>query len=359
MDWVYARYPGWFSDIPSLIRRAKENATPRGKAWGMAPLDPPPAAVCLHAGVMLLARRQTAAAAILFERALAAAPDDPTAALYAGLASALSGRKAQASERLSAALRRAGDEKDREFLSQDANVIAELFGLSPIAEAAPDSEAAGALAEAQTLVRQNRPEAARASLEKAQGLRARQETLLNIAKLWLSMKDYRRSSEVIERLMRENPRDPEYPMAAAEAALGAGRRDSALRSLALARGLSPSDDQQRRLSFLYQQAGDFGHALEILRALAQRRPADAGVLKDKGICEYQDGLLDAAAESLKAAISLDPGLLEAYLSLGTLYSGQGRRDQALAVYDQALARTPRPDQAAVRPLIVQSRADLR
>lgn len=51
---------------------------------------------------------------------------------------------------------------------------------------------------------------------------------------------------------------------------------------------------------------------------------------------YRQGKLDDAICELKEAISQEPGLLKAYITLGAIYEGQKRDDKAIDVYRRAL-----------------------
>lgn len=78
-------------------------------------------------------------------------------------------------------------------------------------------------------------------------------------------------------------------------------------------------------------------AVQIYTELTDHDPKNAVLWKNRGVCEYRAGLAEEAILSLKRAVKLDPVLLEAYLSLGTIYASQGRPPAAIGVFKQALA----------------------
>jgi len=125
----------------------------------------------------------------------------------------------------------------------------------------------------------------------------------------------------------------------AESAVAAGDRKSALAAAARARGGSPDDDESRRLVLIYQELGEYAPALEIADRRVRARPGDARWRSDRGVLRALLGESDAAASDWKAALSLDADLLAPYLSLGALYASQNRRDEAAELYRAALLRT--------------------
>ena len=87
---------------------------------------------------------------------------------------------------------------------------------------------------------------------------------------------------------------------------------------------------------------------EKLARFANLQPANAwanyyyGLLLWKKARKAQDaGGFAAAEESLKKAASLDPSLGEVYVQLGLLYNARGRRDAALAAFQQAVSASPK------------------
>ena len=65
-------------------------------------------------------------------------------------------------------------------------------------------------------------------------------------------------------------------------------------------------------------------------------------MRERGLLErHESGRLEQAAEQLQRAVELDPGHAMSRHRLGVLRERQGRRDEALAAYREALALDPR------------------
>ncbi|MBI3552546.1 MAG: tetratricopeptide repeat protein [Elusimicrobia bacterium] len=86
-----------------------------------------------------------------------------------------------------------------------------------------------------------------------------------------------------------------------------------------------------------QSLKDYGRALEILDELTAEYPHLWRFWSDRGVCEFLSGRTDAAVAHLRRAQRLDPSRAPPYLTLATIYSGQGRRDLARRINEQALA----------------------
>ena len=81
-------------------------------------------------------------------------------------------------------------------------------------------------------------------------------------------------------------------------------------------------------------------------ALLSRAPARADVLSDLGVMQRAQGNLEAAEQTLRRALALDPDLLPAMGNLGNALLDQGRAAEAEAVLSRAVERAP--DQAWLR-----------
>jgi tetratricopeptide (TPR) repeat protein len=196
-----------------------------------------------------------------------------------------------------------------------------------------------------------------AALERAQALSPGVESLPREAATWAEVREYKKALSAADSLVKLAPKDPDAWLLRADIGLQAGSREFALASLDRAAALSSDAPRRRRIALLYQENKSYAPALEILSLLTQASPADAGLKKDLGICQYGAGRLDEAQSSLREAIRLDPGLLDAYLSLGSILEGQGRRADARAVYDQALARPVRRPDEPIRQLLMKAREE--
>lgn len=111
------------------------------------------------------------------------------------------------------------------------------------------------------------------------------------------------------------------------------------------------------IALLYQEALAHTQSLALLKALAEDFPKDPSYLKDLGVTQFLAGRIPDAITTLREAIRLDPGSLEARLSLGTIYADSDRIEDARRIYDEALAaRTP--DEKGLKKIIKANRARL-
>lgn len=195
-------------------------------------------------------------------------------------------------------------------------------------------------------------------LRRAEDLKPGPRQLRRMAGLYAELKDARRVSTIYRALLELSPDDAGLLIERAAHLGKAGAREQAEASLKRAIELSPGPEQLRRIALVYQEWGLFDRAIGILDPLTSVDPVAPLAFMDKGVCEYLGGSPDKAVESLEAAIRLDPGLLPAYLTLGTVHTSQGRRKEAVEVYDRALAGPPRSGDRADRRLILESRAGL-
>lgn len=149
-------------------------------------------------------------------------------------------------------------------------------------------------------------------------------------------------------LAAERPDDPDVWIEQADAARRAGRKELALGSAEKARGLRLDADRRRRVASLLEDSGAFDDAIAMLESLTKDGPGSAAAWSDLGVAQFRAGRPGPAADSLRAALRLDSGYLEAALSLGAILESQGSLQQAVAVYDEALSQA-----AATQPLRAQ------
>ncbi|MBI5209584.1 MAG: tetratricopeptide repeat protein [Elusimicrobia bacterium] len=182
----------------------------------------------------------------------------------------------------------------------------------------------------------------------------------SLAGLWaVRMGRPRLAASILERAARARPDDAELQGELASAAWSSGQRDAALRALSRAESLRPDERNRHRMAILHMELGRHRPALELLDGLVREHPVDGRYLSDRGIVKEYLGLRKEALRDLRSALERDPGCLPAALSLGGIYSSQGRPREALAVYDKALSR---PSSAELRPLrerVLAERAKLK
>lgn len=177
-------------------------------------------------------------------------------------------------------------------------------------------------------------------------------------RLHQALGEHRKALGLLRSAAGKDGGDAEELMGLASAALSAGERPGALAALGRARAKARSRTDLRRLAHLYDEAGEAREALRLFEFLVQGHDNDAVLRKDLAVCAYRAGNLRLAARNLEAALKLDPGLQEASLSLGAVYVAQGRRAEALRVYEAALAAAP-GDPAPLRELIEKALKDVR
>jgi outer membrane biosynthesis protein TonB len=88
-------------------------------------------------------------------------------------------------------------------------------------------------------------------------------------------------------------------------------------------------------------------ALDLYGRILAQEPDNAEALAGRGLC-YFDLEQNAPAEaSLQAALRRSPTLADALLGLAETYRAQGRKAEAIALYERYLAAHPGGDEAAV------------
>jgi len=131
-------------------------------------------------------------------------------------------------------------------------------------------------------------------------------------------------------------------------------REAALRALQRAAAAGPEPEQARRIARACQHWGDFDLGLKLLDGLAGKVQGDASFHADRGTLRALAGRKEAAVEDLQAALALEPGLLEAALTLGGIHTDSARTGEALSVYDAALRASRGPlsgERGRIRALI--------
>ncbi|MFA6316113.1 MAG: DUF2723 domain-containing protein [Elusimicrobiota bacterium] len=170
----------------------------------------------------------------------------------------------------------------------------------------------------------------------------------------LDLKDAGRVAALVDALALKRPSDADRLVDRAELYADSGRREDAARALAKARGRGLSPLGLRRAAWCYQGLDDCASALVVWRELAAGR-ASAKDLSDKAVCEFRLGNRAAAVADLEAAIALDAGSLEAYVSLAAVHAKAGEHRRALEVYDLGLAVRSGKGAAALRRQLIEGR----
>ena len=122
-------------------------------------------------------------------------------------------------------------------------------------------------------------------------------------------------------------------------ALEAGRFDVARPLLEQACSLAPDDALVHfRIALLHVDTGKPGAALAALDRSLALDPANARAHNNRGSALELLGRMGEAEEAFRCAIGLDPDLAQPYLNLGHVLEARGATADAIALYEQALAR---------------------
>jgi tetratricopeptide (TPR) repeat protein len=142
-------------------------------------------------------------------------------------------------------------------------------------------------------------------------------------------------------------------LALSRALARAGRSPAA--ALAAAEALARADAERHVVALAAQEASDCARAERILNALLAAKPR-AVYYGDRAICLAGRGEWAGAEADLERAVSMEPGLLQFYLSLAQVRKSRGRIKEALAAAEQGLAAGKGQDD--LRRRLAQSRDEL-
>lgn len=119
---------------------------------------------------------------------------------------------------------------------------------------------------------------------------------------------------------------------------GKGRHKSAIRELRKGLTLDPNSGQVAvELGRLLCKTGQGQAAVELVSNVkVSNRIEQARLLELSGWAKRQMGQLEGAEKDLLEATKLDPRSARAFFELGKLYRGQGKTDQAVEAYHEAL-----------------------
>ena len=184
------------------------------------------------------------------------------------------------------------------------------------------------------------------------------EALLDAMARRLASGKPRQALSLARDLTRRFPEDPAFWLARARAERASGEGPAAGSSLEKAFAASRGVEELRAVALERQESGDRASALELLRSLARAQPWDATLLRDRGVCEALSGDTPAALKSLERAVELDPRLLSAHLSLGSLHAAAGRSAQARAAFEKGLSVMD-PEEPELLEALRDARAALR
>lgn len=118
----------------------------------------------------------------------------------------------------------------------------------------------------------------------------------------------------------------------------AGHFADAIVQFEQARKLNPRKykNLSRRLAVLYDRAGDERKALEEFAEAVKRTPKDADLLNDLGYCHYNRARWTEAEKYFRQAMAVQPKHQRATINLGLSLAQQGKRDDAMKVFESVL-----------------------
>lgn len=255
----------------------------------------------------------------------------------------------------------------------EVHYVDTMRGLAGVALRIGDRDAA---LKAQRRLVRHRPKEAQALLDLAQleieaghvvqarffMARARQEGVESLsprqaASVHRSLGEPGQAARLLESLVAADPQDGSLLMELAESCAQAGLIRQALEHMEGSLRLDGSTRNLSRAVHVLTGLREFDRALEIVGSLILREPGAAAHRNDRAVLLLLTGRKSEAEAELREAIFLGSDHADAYLSLGSLLASQGRKSEAVKLYDRALAQEEiRGDQAVLR-LIRAGRAE--
>ncbi len=154
--------------------------------------------------------------------------------------------------------------------------------------------------------------------------------------LALAEKKFRQAADL-------NPNAAEPHIALAVVAHQRGDYGAAAAEAEAALAISPNNEQAMLLRYdayrMLDDAGKTAEAAEALRRMGSVSVA-AGAVFSEGMKEYRAGNTEAAVESFRQAVELDPGLVNGYLMLGGIAVNEGDPAKAVEMVSKVLELDP-------------------
>ncbi len=162
-----------------------------------------------------------------------------------------------------------------------------------------------------------------------------------MALLYQELKKVGLARGLLNKLIDEEPRDPQLRLDLALFAADAGDRKTALKALAAARQRHPDCDDRRRMASLYQRLQEYGQAQSLIDELILESPLDPGLRLERATLSAQAVehsialLIDRAARAVK----------------------DGKRQAALKFLAEARTKNPGPTDRHRMALLYQEMKD--
>ncbi len=155
--------------------------------------------------------------------------------------------------------------------------------------------------------------------------------------------------DLFEQLLEDEPEYVPALNALALMAVGRGDLTAALDLLKRAEAKNPDDFETLFNSGSVREArGEHDESARYFSRAVSARKSDAGARERYARALIQLKRYDAASVEVETALSLDPDLVTAVVTLGVLHEEQGRVEEAKAQYERALKMDPRRAEAAFR-----------
>src|SRR4051794_2213806 len=101
----------------------------------------------------------------------------------------------------------------------------------------------------------------------------------------------------------------------------------------------PDTDATLNSALKHHEAGELDQAGELYEQVLQSKPDHPDALHLLGVVAFQAGRPEAAVQLIERAIAIKPAA-SYFGNLGLVLGGLGKWTQAIAAYEQALARRP-------------------
>jgi tetratricopeptide (TPR) repeat protein len=164
--------------------------------------------------------------------------------------------------------------------------------------------------------------------------------LVSRTQIALQRRHTRQAEKLAERLIRDDPADPEGIALLAQAVAARGQMQRAVRLLRQG-GADDNPDLSLVLGGILATAGRWEEARQAYVSGLKKRPQETRAWLELAALLRRQGSLTGAAEAYANAIRADPVCQQGYLRLGELLQ-QGRSwERALAVYREGLKVMPR------------------
>lgn len=150
---------------------------------------------------------------------------------------------------------------------------------------------------------------------------------------------------IYQQILQIEPGNPDALHLLGLIAYQTGHIEAAEELIGKAISVQPSASMYCNLGNALKDLGKLEAAVESYREALSLQPEDAETRCNLGNVLQAQGKLDAAAEQYQNIIAAKPELAEAHIGIGNVHKAQGRLDAAVASYRQAILL--RPDDASV------------